>query len=336
MFSVAPKLLRPVPGLIVCAALAVLASMIQTGEAHFLGRTIFEALVVAILLGAVVRLAWVPGERWKPGIDFASKRLMEVAVMALGATVSAQAIGSGGFLMIGVVAAVVATAIGASYLICRRLGIRHRLGVLIACGNSICGNSAIVAVAPVIGAESGEVAASIAFTALLGVGVVLILPLAVGLLGLSGEQYGVLAGLTVYAVPQVLAATVPVGHLSAQFGTLVKLMRVLMLGPVIVALSLGRGQKLGFNVLRLVPWFVIGFIALAAARSFDLIPTMVLDRLFPVTDALTVVAMAALGLSVDLRQISKAGGRVILAGSISLVVLFTISAVLIKTGVLGG
>ena len=86
------------------------------------------------------------------------------------------------------------------------------MAILVACGNAICGNSAIAAVAPVIGADSKDVAAVIAFTAVLGVLMVLGLPLFVPLAGLSRHQYGVLAGLTVYAVPQVLAATVPVGR----------------------------------------------------------------------------------------------------------------------------
>jgi uncharacterized membrane protein YadS len=108
--------------------------------------------------------------------------------------------------------------------------------VLVACGNSICGNSAIAAVAPVIGADGEDVAASIAFTAVLGVVVVLLLPFLAPLLHLSGLQYGVLAGLTVYAVPQVLAATAPLGMVAVQMGTLVKLVRVLMLGPVVLVL----------------------------------------------------------------------------------------------------
>ena len=110
-------------------------------------------------------------------------------------------------------------AIPTSYVICRALGLPQRMAVLVACGNSICGNSAIAAVAPVIGADGDDVASSIAFTAVLGVLVVLGLPLLVPLLRLSLTQYGVLAGLTVYAVPQVLAATLPIGALSNQVGT---------------------------------------------------------------------------------------------------------------------
>ena len=112
------------------------------------------------------------------------------------------------------------------------------MSILVACGNSICGNSAIAAVAPIIDADGDDVASSIAFTAVLGVVVVLGLPFLVPLLKMSLTQYGVLAGLTVYAVPQVLAATLPIGALSNQVGTVVKLVRVLMLGPVVLGLSL--------------------------------------------------------------------------------------------------
>ena len=87
-----------------------------------------------------------------------------------------------------------------SHALGRALGLKPKLALLVACGNSICGNSAIAAVAPVIEADSEDVVTAIAMTAVLGVGVVLLLPLLIGLLGLSYYQYGVLAGMTVYAV----------------------------------------------------------------------------------------------------------------------------------------
>jgi uncharacterized integral membrane protein (TIGR00698 family) len=228
----------------------------------------------------------------------------------------------------------VAVAIGASYGLCRLLGLPKRMAVLVACGNSICGNSAIAAVAPVIGAKPEDVASSVAFTAILGVIVVLCLPLLVPLLDLSATQYGVLAGLTVYAVPQVLAATLPVGMLSTQIGTLVKLVRVLMLGPVVVAFSLlaGRqeGSKPGFSLSRFVPWFIIGFLGLAALRSLGLIPDAALSAILPATKFLTILSMAALGLGVDLKVLGRVGGRVTMAVSLSLVVLIGISLALIR------
>jgi uncharacterized integral membrane protein (TIGR00698 family) len=228
----------------------------------------------------------------------------------------------------------VAIAIAASYSLCRLLGLPKRMAVLVACGNSICGNSAIAAIAPVIGAKSEDIATSIAFTAILGVIVVLALPLLVPLLSLSSTQYGVLAGLTVYAVPQVLAATVPVGFASTQIGILVKLVRVLMLGPVIIALSIAAGRvrteagsPLSFQ--RIVPWFIAGFLGLAAMRSLGAIPDQVLDAVLPIATIFTVMSMAALGLGVDLQVLSRVGARAILAVTLSLVVLLGISLGLI-------
>ena len=95
--------------------------------------------------------------------------------------------------------------------------------------------------APVIGADGDDIASSISFTAVLGVIVVFDAAALVPVLKLSLTQYGVLAGLTVYAVPQVLAATLPIGALSNQVGTVIKLVRVLMLGPVVLAFTARRG-----------------------------------------------------------------------------------------------
>jgi uncharacterized membrane protein YadS len=173
-----------------------------------------------------------------------AKFVLECAIVMLGASVSVGTVMALGTTLILGIAAIVSLAIGVSYSICRALSLPPRLSVLIACGNSICGNSAIAAVAPVIGADGDDIASSISFTALLGVIVVLTLPLLVPPLNLTLTQYGVLAGLTVYAVPQVLAATLPIGALSNQVGTVIKLVRVLMLGPVVLGfMLLGSGLR---------------------------------------------------------------------------------------------
>jgi uncharacterized integral membrane protein (TIGR00698 family) len=322
------------PGVALCGAIAAVSIGLQMLEEHWTGRPYLEALVIAILLGTAVRTAWKPSARWTPGIGFSAKFLLEVAVMLLGASISFQAVLQAGLGLIVGIAVVVALAIGASYGLCRVLGLPNRMAILVACGNSICGNSAIAAVAPVIGAKPEDVASSIAFTAILGVVVVLALPLLVPALNLSETQYGVLAGLTVYAVPQVLAATVPIGIISTQLGTLVKLVRVLMLGPVVVLLSIFVGHSnpdkpTGFSINRFVPWFIIGFLSLATLRSLGLIPETALQIAVPAAIALTIVSMAALGLGVDLRVLGRVGGRVTLAVTLSLIVLLAISLGLI-------
>jgi len=322
------------PGVALCAAVSLAAMGLQALEEHWAGRPYLEALVIAILFGTLLRTLWTPGPRWTPGIGFSAKALLEVAVMLLGASISFQAVAQAGVGLVLGIAAVVAVALGASYGLCRGLGLPKRMAVLVACGNSICGNSAIAAVAPVIGARAEDVASSIAFTAVLGVIVVLALPLLAPALDLTLTQYGVLAGLTVYAVPQVLAATLPVGIASAQIGTLVKLVRVLMLGPVVILLSILAGRRSqagpGLSLNRLVPWFIVGFLGLALLRSLGLIPDAILKAVLPAATLLTVVAMAALGLGVDLKVLGRVGGRVTLAVTLSLLVLMGISLGLIR------
>jgi uncharacterized integral membrane protein (TIGR00698 family) len=282
--------------------------------------------VLAILLGVAVRTVWEPGGLWHDGVVFSSKILLEIAVVMLGAAVSARTVVAlGPALILGIVLTV-AVAIGTSYGISRLCGLHSKMSMLIACGNSICGNSAIAAVAPVIGAEADDIAASIAFTAVLGVITVLVLPLFVPILKLSLTQYGVLAGLTVYAVPQVLAATLPIGALSNQVGTVVKLVRVLMLGPVVLALSLvfrrpGPKPKIG----QLVPWFIAGFLVVLGLRSAGLIPIAALHPIKTVAAWLTTISMAGLGLGVDVRVVAKAGLRVTGAVTVSLIILGGIS-----------
>jgi uncharacterized integral membrane protein (TIGR00698 family) len=332
----AGRLVALVPGVVLCVIVAVISSALEILERRLFAHPYVEALVVAILLGMAVRSFWTPPKRWQAGIAFSAKQLLEFAVMLLGASISFAMIAASGVALLGAIAAIVIVTLGLSFGLSRMLGLSTRLSILIACGNSICGNSAIAAVAPVIGADSDEIASSISFTAILGVVMVLGLPLLIPLLQLSATQYGILAGLTVYAVPQVLAATVPAGLVSTQIGTLVKLMRVLMLGPIVVALALlaprlqGRVRsKATVGFFRLVPWFILGFLAFAALRSLDIIPATVVGPLTGITSFLTVVSMAALGLGVDVRVLANVGGRVTAAVTLSLLFLLAISVGLI-------
>ena len=349
MGAAGAKLRDRLPGLALCLAVTGAAIALERVEEHIFDRAWLEALVLAILIGTAVRTAWSPGKRWRSGIVFSAKTLLEIAVVLLGASLSAATIlAAGSGLLFGIMG-IVAVAILMSYGIARALSLPRRMAILIACGNSICGNSAIAAVAPVIGANGDDVASSIAFTAVLGVLVVLGLPLLIPVLGFSATQFGILSGLTVYAVPQVLAATAPAGAIAIQIGTLVKLVRVLMLGPVVLVLSLlasrlreatdepaphvtagDRPRPRRVPVQQLVPWFIVGFLVMAAFRSAGLIPAVALPAIATTANFLTVISMAALGLGVDVRTVARAGPRVTLAVTLSLVALATISYGLIR------
>jgi uncharacterized integral membrane protein (TIGR00698 family) len=328
------------PGVLLCAAVTALALTAQALELRGLGHPYVEALVLAILFGAVLRAVWTPVLGFQAGIAFSAKQLLELAVMLLGASLDLTLVTKSGLALLVVIVAVVLASLGASYGVSRMLGLPNKLAILVACGNSICGNSAIAAVAPVIGAGSADVGAAISFTAILGVLTVIGLPLLVSLVGLTATQYGILAGLTVYAVPQVLAATLPVGLVATQMGTFVKLGRVLLLGPVVVALSLlfrnqtrarddsGGGSALAS--LTWVPWFVPAFLALAGLRSAGLIPQGLTQPIATAAAVLTIISMAALGLNVDLRLLARIGARVTAAVTLSLAFLIAISLVVVR------
>jgi uncharacterized integral membrane protein (TIGR00698 family) len=323
-------LLKICPGLAATLAITLLAQFMVAVEEAAFGFELLDGLVFAIILGTVFHSVFGLAPSLKAGVDFSAKFVLELAIVLLGASISVATISDAGTTMVAIVVVTVMLSLMTSYGICRLLGLDDQLATLVACGNSICGNSAIVAAAPVIGAKSDDVAASIAFTAALGIVVVLLLPPLFSISHLSQWQYGVFAGMTVYAVPQVLAATAPIGVASVQIGTLVKLMRVLMLGPVVLGLRLKEGQsgakaKSGIAFARLVPWFIIGFFAMMCLRSFNVVPAAVVDSAKTSSAMLTTVSMAALGLSVNMRTVFASGGRVLFAGVLSLSALATFS-----------
>ncbi|HEU4456881.1 MAG TPA: putative sulfate exporter family transporter [Longimicrobium sp.] len=321
-----------VPGAALSATIALAAWLLQRAETALLRHAVVEALVLAMLIGMMVRTFWTPPARFRSGISFTARQVLETAIVLLGASVDLPLLLRAGAPLVAAILIVVATGLTMGYGIGRVLGLNPKLATLIACGNAICGNSAIAAVAPVIGAEKEDVASSIAFTAVLGVIVVLTLPLLKPVLGFDDYQYGALAGMTVYAVPQVLAATFPVSALSGEVGTLVKLVRVLLLGPVVVFFAI-RSSRIGEEKLAagsIVPWFIAGFLVLAALRSLGLIPAEVAGPVREVSRWMTVAAMAALGLGVDVRVLGKVGARVIAAVTGSLVVLVAASTMLIR------
>jgi len=326
------------PGIGASIAVSVIAVIGGWLQSIWLGRPVVEPLVLAIIVGMVVRgFDGMPATR-EPGVRFVGKEVLEVAVCLLGATLDAPKLfASGPMLALGIVATVV-LALVAGFGIGRAAGLSPRLALLVSCGNAICGNSAIAAVAPVIGADREDVAASIALTAVLGVTVVLTLPLLAGPLGYSNYQYGVLAGLTVYAVPQVLAAAFAVSVVSGQVATVVKLARVLMLGPVVVFLSLRRRRSAaetqrsegGRRAPSLLPWFVVGFVLLAIVRSVGWLPEPAISTARVSAQWLTIAAMAALGLSVDFASVKRVGARVAIAAVGSLLALLCMVVALIS------
>src|ERR1700759_100127 len=184
------RVFQILPGVFLCLAVTLAALLLQRAETFAFGSAWIEALVIAILLGSAVRTLWTPDAHWQSGIAFGAKTVLEIAVVLLGATISAGAVLAAGLTTVAAIIGLVVFGVAASYAIGRSMGLPHRIATLIACGNSICGNSAIAAVAPVIGADGDDVASSIAFTAVLGVVVVIALPLIALALHMTPKGFG--------------------------------------------------------------------------------------------------------------------------------------------------
>jgi uncharacterized integral membrane protein (TIGR00698 family) len=336
-----PWLQRTGPGLGLTVVVAAIAWTIAEVEKDLIDNAVVDALVLAIVAGVLLRNLLSLPNAVDAGAKYASKQVLEVSVLLLGASVDVGQIVDAGlelFLLIAfsVVGGLAFTWVVGHYL----LGLGSRLSVLVGVGNSICGNSAVAAVAPAIRATPDEVAAAIGISAIMGVGQILLLPLLVPGLDLTYYQYGVVAGIAVYAVPQVVAASFAVSSLSGQVATLVKLVRVLFLGPMIIVLGLlhrGSGdeapsQTMWERTKLYVPWFVAGFLVLAALRSAGVVPEGTGDDAKVLSKLLFVVAMVGLGIGVDLKKVGAVGPRV--AATILAAMTFMIVTGLVGTSVL--
>lgn len=335
---------KNLPGIAFAAAITVVAILLAMVEKRLFDYEILEPLVLGLILGIAIRSIWGVPAILLPGIAFAAKQILEFAIVLLGASLDLHQLANAGSSILLAVLISVSVTIVTGIVVGRAAGLGTRLSILVAVGNAICGNSAIAAVAPAIRAKKEEVASAIALTAVFGVGLVLTLPLLIPVFDLSNERYGVIAGLTVYAVPQVLAATFPVSAESGQIGSLVKLTRVLLLGPVVAFFAWwtarsnpepetnAAGAKgFGFgSITKYLPWFVIGFVLFAILRTTNVIPDSTGANFQNVSRVLTAVAMTALGLTVDVKSVRKGGAKVALTVS-ALIILLVVMALLLVT-----
>jgi uncharacterized integral membrane protein (TIGR00698 family) len=217
----------------------------------------------------------------------------------------------------------------AAWGIGRALGVVGNLRTLIGVGTGICGASAIAAVSPVIGAVSIEVAYAVSTIFLFNVAAVVVFPVVGHALGMSQHAFGLFAGTAVNDTSSVVAAASTYGAGAADSAVVVKLVRTLMIIPVVLGLAwlVGRRSDPATDpmtrtpprwsprrVTRLVPWFLIGFVLAAAVNSVGLVPGPAHPVIAAVAAFLITVALSAIGLSTDLAGFRRAGFRPLLLG----------------------
>lgn len=271
-------------------------------------------VLVAIALGLIVANARGIPVAVRPGLALASGALLRVGIVLLGFELVLQellTLGARGLVV--VVAVVVATFFGTRWA-GRRLGVSEGLSLLVATGFSICGVSAIAAARGVSGADEEEVTYAIALVTLCGSLAIVLLPALKGILGLDDHDYGVWVGASVHDIAQVVATSSAVGGVAVGTAIVVKLTRVLLLGPLVAWIAWRKGRSAGVSRLRLVPPFVLAFVAAAALRSADLVPSGILPALADTKTVLLALALFAVGARVEVRRLLAVGGRPLVLG----------------------
>lgn len=281
--------------------------------------------MIALLSGMLINQFWCP-EVLKSGLKFTSKKILRVAIILLGASLNVNIILNVGKMSLMVMVFTLLTCFGGGYFIGRALGLNWKMSNLISAGTGICGGSAIAAIAPVIDADDTDIAYAMSATFLFDMAMILLFPIMGRWLGLSDIAYGLWAGTAVNDTSSVVAAGYAFSEAAGDAATMVKLTRTLSIIPTVlvftfVNIRLKRKQNASasgakVNVLKLFPWFILGFLALAVVNSLGFIPTEVSSAAKDISKFLMVAALGAIGLSTSFKDMKKAGTAPMLHGFI--------------------
>lgn len=284
-------------------------------------------LVIAIMLGLIWRAAIGVPEHIVGGISFSSKKLLRVGIIMLGMRLNLQSIIQAGPKVLAMAAIHIAFTIVVVVSLAKWFKISGKLGVLTACGTAICGAAAVVAIAPQVEAKDEETAIGAAVVAILGTGFTLVYSLLYPVFGLSAHSYGIFAGATLHEIAHVIAAAAPAGSQAEDIAIVVKLARVALLVPVSLLLGMwmNRKKRTGPRISRKrsiqIPWFILGFLLMSGVNTLGIIPERAAGMIVAAAYLLIAVAMAGLGLGVDLAVFRRLGIRPFWAGLIGSVAL---------------
>jgi len=322
-----------IPGITVCLIAGTLVYFTST-----LGKNILlDPLILALIVGVLLR-NFLGGSNWhREGSNFISKYLLEISILLLGGSISMTYLVAGGIslailIILGVILGLIVAFTVGHYL----LKLDRKIAILIGVSNSVCGNAAAIAIAPIINASPSQLATVLGISSVIGAFQIIILPLFSPMIGLNDYQYGIVAGMTVYAVAQVYAASASVSSVSATVATLVKLSRVILLVPILVISQLisnlwkttdmRKNQAASYiSALNNVPWFIIGFISLSVLKTAGFIDEEISDFIRSLCHYLFVISMVAIGTNVDLKEVVQLGSKVALTALVVIGFMLTLS-----------
>lgn len=299
-------------GLLYITGLAILSYFLAS--LPWLSQLGISALVIAILLGILFGNVWHHPPALTPGIQFAAKHLLRVAIIFYGFRISFQQIALIGVEAFLIDTVVVIFTLLLGYLIGRKLfKLDTDLSLLIAAGAAICGAAAVLAVEDILKSEPYKAAVAVGTVVLFGTLAMFIYPLLqqAHLFGFTDHQFGLFAGASIHEVAQVIVAGSNVSSESAKIAVIVKMMRVLMLVPVLFVFAFVSNRlaknKSGKNNKLILPWFAVGFVLMIGFNSLALLPPAVVDLINQLDLILLTMAMGAIGIETKLSKIKKVG-----------------------------
>ena len=321
-------------GVAICFAVAGLSVLVE----KLVPGDLLGASIIALFLGTMINSFFHPA--WlKPALKFTSKRILKVAIVLLGATLSINTIVSVGKMTFFVMIFTFAMCFGGGYFVRKLFGLNWKLSNLISAGTGICGGSAIAAIAPVIDADDKDIAFAMSSTFLFDMVMVALYPLMGKALGMTDIAYGIWAGTSVNDTASVVASGYAFSELAGDFATMVKLTRTIAIIPTVLVFAYigtrikqkelkeaNNGQKV--NLLKIIPWFIGGFLLLAILNSFGCIPVAASGIIKGTSKFLMVTALSAIGLGTSITDFKKAGLRPMFYG-ITIDTLVTITALIV-------
>lgn len=305
-------------GLLLCLAIAV--------PSWFLGQAVpvIGGPVFAILIGMVITLVLTKKEPFTAGINYTSKKVLQVAVVFLGFGMNLTEILAKGKQSLPIILSTIAASLIIAFILYKALKLHTNNAILVGVGSSICGGSAIAATAPVINASDEEVAQSISVIFLFNVLAALIFPTLGSMLGLSNEGFGLFAGTAINDTSSVTAAATAWDGIHSsntlESAAIVKMTRTLAIIPITLILAIWRSRKekqaesSSFSLKKSFPFFVLFFVLASVVTTVFQLPSDVTAPLKELSKFLIVMAMAAIGLNTNIVKLIKTGGKPIFTG----------------------
>ena len=321
-------------GVAICFAVAALSVLVE----KLIPGELLGASIIALFMGTIINSFFHPA--WmKPALKFASKKILKAAIVLLGASLSIRTIMSVGQMTFFVMIFTFAMCFGGGYFIRKLFGLNWKLSNLISAGTGICGGSAVAAIAPVIDADDKDIAFAMSSTFLFDMVMIALYPLMGKALGMTDIAYGIWAGTSVNDTASVVASGYAFSEAAGDFATMVKLIRTIAIIPTVLVFAwigvrmkkkemqaTGDGKKV--NMMKIIPWFIGGFLLLAVLNSVGCIPVAVAAGIKSTSKFLMVTALAAIGLSTSITDFKKAGLKPMFYG-ITIDTLVTLTALVV-------